>query len=354
MFLRNAWYVAAEAGELSHEPLARMICGEPVVLFRTGSGAAAILEDRCCHRRAPLHKGQLVGDTLQCGYHGFRFDAAGTCVEIPGSTVRPPVTARVRSYPVHEAYGYVWLWNGDPERADIAAIPDFSPIADPAWATVSERMPVAAHYQLFVDNLLDLSHVAFVHRSTIGSDDSIAALQLEMRGDNVRLERVALDIPSPPIYVKQGFGPRANQTKVMTFVPPATVVLEITTTELAPPAERDALQKHLFLVNVMTPATAGTMHYFWATNRNFDVANPELDAFFLRETHKAFLEDIDIIEAQQRTIDLDPSKPEVAAAGDIGAIRARKVVQRLLDAEARAAEHAEEQPGIRKRTLQRV
>jgi vanillate O-demethylase monooxygenase subunit len=332
VFLRNAWYVAAEAGEVTRVPLARTICGEPIVLYRAESGAPAILEDRCCHRRAPLHKGTVVGDTLQCGYHGFRFDTGGTCVEIPGSTVRPPVTARVRSYVAHEAYGYVWLWNGEPARANPATIPDFSPISDPAWATVSERMPVAAHYQLFVDNLLDLSHVAFVHRNTIGSDDSVAALQLETRGDTVRLERVARDIPSPPIYVKQGFGPRAHQTKVMTFVPPATVILEITTTEV-PLNGHPPQQKHIFLVNVMTPETENTMHYFWASNRNFDVHDPELDAFFLRETHTAFLEDLDIIEAQQRCIDLDPSKPEVMVGGDIGSIRARKVMARLLEAE---------------------
>jgi len=333
MFVRNAWYVAAESGEVTRTPLARTICDEPVVLYRTEPGAAAALEDRCIHRRAPLHKGTLVGDTLQCGYHGFRFDAGGTCVEIPGSAARIPQTARVRSYPVHEAYGYVWLWTGDPARAEVARIPDFSPNTDPGWATVSERMPVAANYQLFVDNLLDLSHVAFVHRNTIGSDDSVAELKLEKTsGDSFRLVREARDIPTPPIYLKQGFGPRAHQTKVMRFVPPATVILEITTLE-ATSNGHAPLQKHLFLVNVMTPETERTMHYFWASNRNFEIENTELNAFFLRETHRAFLEDLDIIEAQQRCIERDPAKPEVMVASDVGSIQARKVVARLLAAE---------------------
>jgi phenylpropionate dioxygenase-like ring-hydroxylating dioxygenase large terminal subunit len=332
MFMRNAWYVAAESGEVSRAPLARTICGEPVILFRTLAAAPAILEDRCRHRRAPLHKGTLIEDTVQCGYHGFRFDISGTCVEIPGSPVRPPSTARVRSYPAHEAYGYVWLWNGDPDRADAALIPDFSPNTDPAWATVSERLPVAANYQLFVDNLLDLSHVAFVHRSTIGSDDSVAALELALGENTFTLSRQTRDIPSPPIYLKQGFGPRANQRKVMTFIPPATVILEITTTEVSsnghPP-----LQKHIVLVNVMTPETEDTMHYFWASNRNFDIGNADLSAFFLSETRKAFLEDRDIIEAQQRCIARDPAKPEVMVASDVGSIQARKMIARLVHAE---------------------
>jgi phenylpropionate dioxygenase-like ring-hydroxylating dioxygenase large terminal subunit len=333
MFLRNAWYVAAESRELLSTPLARTICGEPVVLYRTASGTATALEDRCCHRRAPLHKGTMVGEELQCGYHGFRFDTSGICVAIPGSSVRPPVTARVHSYPIREAYGYVWIWNGDPVSANTALIPDFSPNTDAAWGTVSERMPVAADYRLFVDNLLDLSHVAFVHRNTIGSDDSDAELRLEKSANAFRLVREARDIPTPPIYLKQGFGQRAHQTKVMTFVPPATVVLEITTVEAVQNGHAP-LQRHLFLVNVMTPETDRTMHYFWASNRNFDIANPELDAFFLRETHNAFLEDIDIIEAQQRCIDLDPSKPEVMVAGDVGSIQARKLMARLLKDQA--------------------
>jgi vanillate O-demethylase monooxygenase subunit len=335
MFLRNAWYVAAEKREVSRDLLARTICNDPIVLYRTEAGAAVALEDRCCHRRAPLHKGTCIGDTLQCGYHGFRFDASGSCVEIPGQTVRPPATARVRSYPVHEAYGYVWLWLGEPAFANPTLIPDFSPNTDVAWATVSERMPVNANYQLFVDNLLDLSHVAFVHRSTIGSDDSRAELKLEKGENTFRLSREARDIPSPPIYVKQGFGPRAHQTKVMTFVPPSTVILEITTMEAVPDGQTP-LQKHLFLVNVMTPETDRSMHYFWASNRNFEVANADLDAFFIRETHAAFLEDIDIIEAQQRCIELDPAKPEVMVASDVGSIQARKLMTRLIEAETLA------------------
>ena len=333
MFLRNTWYVAAESREATREPLARTICNEPIVLYRTEDGRAAALEDRCCHRRTPLHKGKTVGDTLQCGYHGFRFDRAGICVAIPGTTVRPPVTARVRSYPVHEIYGYVWLWLGDPSAANPALIPDFHPNTDPAWASTGERMPVAADYRLFVDNLLDLSHVAFVHRDTIGSDDSDAELRLTQNDETIRLVREARDIPSPPIYLKQGFGPRSNQTKVMTFVPPATVILEITTTEVVTNGHAP-LRKHLFLVNVMTPESERTMHYFWMSNRNFDVANAELTAFFLRETHRAFLEDIDIIEAQQRCIDLDPAKPDVMVGIDIGSIQARKLMARLLETEA--------------------
>src|SRR5947207_10718713 len=83
MPLRNAWYIAAWADELGAEPVARRICGEPLVLFRDKANQAAALADRCCHRAAPLHMGTVVEGGLQCGYHGLIFDGLGRCVAIP-------------------------------------------------------------------------------------------------------------------------------------------------------------------------------------------------------------------------------------------------------------------------------
>ena len=77
MFLRNCWYVAAWAAEVGAAPLARTICGAPVALFRTGSGEAVALEDRCCHRNLPLSMGRVEGEALRCGYHGLLFDRDG-------------------------------------------------------------------------------------------------------------------------------------------------------------------------------------------------------------------------------------------------------------------------------------
>jgi phenylpropionate dioxygenase-like ring-hydroxylating dioxygenase large terminal subunit len=332
MFLRNAWYAAAESAEIGTTPIGRLIVGDPVVLYRAPDGSPVALADRCAHRRAPLHKGRVVGAALQCGYHGFVFDRSGACIEIPGSQVRPPVTARVRSYPVCERYRYVWIWPGDPQAADPAAVPDLHTNDDPAWAATGERMPIAADYMLFIDNLLDLSHVAFVHRGTIGSDDSAAKLHLERADEKIRLVREAIDIPTPPIYLKQGFGPRAAQRKVITYIPPATVTIDITTREMpadgAPPRE-----KHILIINLITPETERTSHYFWASTRDFDIADAQLTEFFHRETHKAFLEDKDILEAQQRCIDLDPGAPDVLVGFDVGPIQARKLMTRLLEKE---------------------
>ena len=105
MFLRNAWYVAAWDREVTSErPFARVLLNEPVVLYRTRAGRVVALEDRCCHSHFPLHEGSIVADLIECGYHGFTYDATGKCVRVPGQDSVPPA-ARVRSYPVVEQIG---------------------------------------------------------------------------------------------------------------------------------------------------------------------------------------------------------------------------------------------------------
>ena len=123
MFLKNAWYVAAWDTEVSDSPFSRVILNEPVVLFRTPNGVAA-LENRCCHRALPLSMGKVLENHIQCGYHGLEFDASGKCVKVPGQSKIPP-GAKVRSYPVVERWGMIWIWTGDPSKADKNLLPDW-------------------------------------------------------------------------------------------------------------------------------------------------------------------------------------------------------------------------------------
>ena len=103
MFLKNCWYVAAEADEINLKPLARTVCNEKLVFWRTEAGDPVVFEDRCCHRRLPLRKGLVEGDRLRCHYHGLEFDRDGMCVRVPGQTTVPP-DARVRKIPAVERY----------------------------------------------------------------------------------------------------------------------------------------------------------------------------------------------------------------------------------------------------------
>jgi vanillate monooxygenase len=330
-FLKNAWYVAAEAAEVGRAPLARLLLGEPVVMYRREDGAAVALEDRCCHRRAPLSKGKLIGDDIQCGYHGFTFDTAGACVRIPGQE-RVPTGLGVRRYPLVERHGYLWIWMGEAKKADPAQIADFHQSDDPQWTAVRSRLPIAANYLLVVENLIDLSHVGIVHAKTIGTDDSMAELKFE-RGDNrVRVVRTPTEVATAPHNLKQGLAERSMLEKTIDFAPPCQVAIAVTTTEVAPQkSERRALR--LVILNACTPETERSAHYFWASCRDYQRDDQQVDAFLKKVTVEAFNEDKDILEAQQRCIELDPEAPTVNVHADWGGVQARRLMARLIEQE---------------------
>jgi len=119
LYPKNIWYVAALPGEVTSAPLARRILNEKVVIFRTIAGRVTALQDRCPHRLLPLSRGRVVGEHLQCGYHGAEFSADGKCVLVPGQP-EVPDNAGIRSYPAEEKYGLVWIWMGEPELAAAA------------------------------------------------------------------------------------------------------------------------------------------------------------------------------------------------------------------------------------------
>ena len=123
MFLRDHWYVAAQPGEVGRTPLARRILGDAIVLYRTQDGAAVAMQDQCPHRKYALSKGRIEGDEIRCLYHGVKFDGTGRCTFIPGQD-RIPSNLRARTYPTCEKHGWVWIWMGDPARADAGAVPE--------------------------------------------------------------------------------------------------------------------------------------------------------------------------------------------------------------------------------------
>jgi vanillate O-demethylase monooxygenase subunit len=228
MLLRNAWYIGAWADELDDKPLARRICGDPVVLFRDGSGKAAALADRCCHRAAPLHLGSIVEAGIQCGYHGLVFNAAGRCVTIPGQK-QIPQDAQVRSYPTVEKDQLVWLWMGDPALADQIKIVDFPYHNDPAhWPNKHSVYPIKGNYMLMVDNLMDLTHLGYLHARTVGGNPG-AHVEADMKtvrtSTGLKFTRWMRNSLPPPSYVKAGgFQGRVDRCQEFEFVAPNTIL----------------------------------------------------------------------------------------------------------------------------------
>ena len=328
MFLRNSWYVAAWDREVTRALLPRTFLNEPVVLYRKEDGTPVALEDRCCHRHLPLSKGRLESDKLRCGYHGLLFDSSGTCVEIPGQERIPP-QARVRAYPLKEKYGWIWIWMGEPSKADAALIPNWWWTEHPEWA-VSKPDPIHVHcnYQLISDNVLDVTHLAYVHASSIGASSITEFPATTEREERlVRLTRWIIDRPPPPLYRDAGrFKGNVDRWQIVEHAPPCFSV------NFA--GCKDATGRiDLMALSAPTPESERSTHYFFGFVRNFGLNDPDIERVFAVDFVKVFNEDIPILEAQQRMLELAPGAPTIDIAVDAAPLAARRLLDTLLAAE---------------------
>ena len=340
MYLNRAWYVAAWDHEVAREPLSRTFLGRPVVLWRTGSGTAVALEDRCCHRHAPLSAGKVIEDRIQCGYHGLEFDAQGKCVSVPSQSRVPP-GAEVRRYPTVEKNRWMWIWMGDAERADPDLIPDIYWHDSPDWAAVGDRFHVKCHYQSLIDIQLDNTHSSFVHPDSLGNAGSLRhSPKVERDGELLHNGRRMRDSDPPPLFAKATSVKDSGDVWVTwTYRPRAGLITF--DTGVAPSGsgvfEGDRSQAfNVFNTHGITPETETTCHHFWVSSRDFAIDDPEVTDT-MSSIREVFLEDVEMVEAQQRSIDAHPGAPSIDVGADQPTIQARKLVQRLMAAERDAA-----------------
>jgi phenylpropionate dioxygenase-like ring-hydroxylating dioxygenase large terminal subunit len=350
-FLLNTWYVAAFSREVSPgAPFARTLLGRPVVIYRDEARRAVALDDRCAHRFAPLSQGRIVEGALECPYHGLRFSATGQCVHNPHGDGRIPSGAKVRTYPTVERFGAIWFWPGDPARADEALLPAF-PFVDPNGnITHDGYLHTRAHYQLSADNLLDLSHFQFLHPDTLGSE-AIARgdVQSGHLGDIVWVRRSTYDEALQP-FVAQGFGippgTRVDRWMDVRWAPPGLLSIVVGVTAAGMPREAGLVAPS---AHWLTPETERTTHYFFAFGlpEQMGDAARDLVRYAVEGLMKPFeFEDLPMLEAQQKNLgdaDFWAMKPALLPI-DAGAIRSRRIMERLIAAErderAKAVESA--------------
>lgn len=342
-FLKNVWYVAAWDSEVkSGELFKRTLLNQPVLFFRDGGGKVSALQDRCPHRFAPLSMGKHCGDSVQCPYHGLEFDGSGSCTRNPHGDGSIPKAARVMAYPVVEKYSVVWIWMGDPQRADEALIPDFS-CMDPEQFYVAKRyLHARANYVLEADNIMDLSHIQYLHPSTLGSDSvSQATSSTEQQGSTIWSYRMTHGEILPE-FLYQAFGIESG-TVVDRWIDvrwdaPANMLLFAGA--VAAGLDRSQGQQTL-LPHLFTPETETTTHYWFAfpMPRAMGEVGEHIAEQQVSGLEVPFrTEDLPMLEAQQRMMgdaefwDLKP----VLLVGDAGAVRARRVLDKLI-AEERAA-----------------
>lgn len=333
-YLRNCWYVAAWGDEVSDGLLARTILGEPVVMFRDDTGGVIALQDRCPHRFVPLSMGRRTEAGLMCGYHGLVFGSAGGCVANPHGPITNAL--RVRSYQVVERYQQIWLWMGEPAKADASLIPDFSFLDNAALRPLWGYMRTNAHYELMTDNIMDLGHIEFLHPETLGSEAiRNAKTASRQEGNTVFSDRTVHEetLSSFMDYTFETGGRAVTRWLNVRWDPPASMLLTIR----VDPAGPEHGVRETYGSHIMTPETDETCHYFWSTVRNFGPDSAELDARKRDALEQAFLtEDKPMIEAQAAAIgsaDLLQLAPALLRP-DAAAVQARRVLRRLIDEEA--------------------
>jgi vanillate O-demethylase monooxygenase subunit len=331
LYLANRWYAAALSAEIGAQPFARKICGRDIVLFRTEAGRLAALEDRCAHRHAPLSLGAVRGEAIQCGYHGLRFDTAGVCVHIPGQAAIPP-RARVEAFRVLERHGWVWIWLGAAERADPALIPAWPWFAHPDWRGFQLYFHVRAAAQLFVDNLLDLSHVAFTHGNSIGAAaaaDADARLEVKAEGEMVTGCRALKGVEPGPFIASWGSFPgRIDRTSSFTWRPPSNMEIRAEFNDAAN-AERSSRKITIMVINPITPETETTSHFWIGWARDFALDDAALTERSKAENTQVIMEDVRLIEGQQRVLSARPGLAAVPIVADGALVAVHKVLERL-------------------------
>jgi len=336
MFLRNTWYVAAWAKDVTRELMGRTFLCEPVCLYRKEDGTAVAIGDTCPHRFAPLHQGLLKGDAVECPYHGLQFYATGRCSLNPHGDGKAPAAAKVKHYPLEERHGLLWIWMGAPERADAALIPDYGFLTDTSRGTVGGYINVSANYELLTDNLMDLSHGQFLHASWMQTTDFVKGKhEVFQEGNVVHSNQGAPDSAPQAAYGKDMANGNVDQWWDIRWTPPSVMVLEVGMAELGQLRQGG---KRTLSAHLLTPETETSTHYHFANSRDFRTQDPEMDERIRAWQRGGFAgQDKPMIESiQQRmgTPDLMSLNP-VLLPIDSGAVRARRVLRGLIDAENR-------------------
>ena len=337
MFLKNAWYVACTPDDFQDKPLGRKICGESMVFYRGTQGQAVALEDFCPHRGAPLSLGFVKDGNLVCGYHGLEMGCEGNTIAMPGQRVRG--FPAIRSFPVVERYGFVWVWPGQADKASENLIPKFEFFDNPEWAYGGGLYHIACDYRLMVDNLMDLTHETYVHASSIGQKeiDEVPCVT-KTEGDHVTTSRFMENITAPPFWKMALRGNKladdvpVDRWQICHFTPPSHVMIEVGVAHAGHGGYHapDKVKAYSVVVDFITPETETSIWYFWGMARKFQPQDAALTASIREGQGKIFSEDLQMLELQQKNLLAHPTRELLKLNIDAGGVQSRRVIDRLL------------------------
>ena len=324
-FVLNEWYVVAFADEIQRSLLKRTVLGQRLVLFRTLAGAPVAMDDRCAHRSFPLSAGMLEGDTVVCGYHGLRYDAAGDCIEVPSQRVCPKGIG-VRTFPLVERGPFVWIWLGD-EVADPARIPETPWLDGGEWTSSRGYFHLPANYVSLHENLLDLTHLSYVHARSFGTPDYASApFESVLEEGRYRITRTVAPTSLPPVWAKPTGLEHDAAARVATseFVAPGLHVVTVSFYDMRLPAGARP-EFRVRTCHAPTPETHGSTHYFVVHSRDFALADEGVTRFMHEELFRAFEEDVVALTRLEEVL-ANPGTPfyEMSIASDAPSVAMRR------------------------------
>ena len=338
---KNCWYVAAHGHEVTDGLFARTLLNQAVILWRTGDGEIAALEDRCPHRLVPLSTGKTVNGEVECGYHGLRFDTEGACAFVPGQD-QTPKNVKVKKFPVAERHNLIWIWMGVADIADTELIPDLHWMDSPGWRATTGYLHFNADYRLINDNLLDLSHETYIHKHTIGNGAvADAPVVTEVVDDRlVRAHREMPNIEPPPFFaLAQGHDGRINRWQIAIYMAPGFNMTEVGFHAVG----TDRIEDHLMMrpIHIITPETDHTSHYIWGLARNFRLDDNVLHENIYSQTQQTFSEDRELLELQDRRLQLEgmPKLPQMPVKVDKAPVTGRRLLEAMIQREADEPEY---------------
>lgn len=346
------WYVAGLSKEFPQgKPVGHTIVGLPIVLWRSKSGKVVAFDGRCCHKRMPLADGRILDDdTLECAYHGLCYDTEGKCVRIPSQPDGPiPSRAKLKSYPIIEQDGMVWIWTGDAENMARIQPPRIPEMASEEWESIgSDPIYMKANYLLIVENLLDITHFYPLHDGNIGDAENskipVEVVQDEVGGiKTVKSIRQVQNYRHPPFYVDYFGYEIVDRCHTHWMVSPAITRVDL---RCAPPGKLGTnAERGYILVHTHTPIDESNHVWRWCVNckaNHFSRGDPKKStAKRIAETfHAVVAQDIWAIEKQQEMFKYPGFTGEVHLRTDTTLLRAREIVRNLVAREAETVAQA--------------